>query len=116
MLALNLTCDRHSAATIFATKGQPEKGLIYMGKGFAGRKLSRKSHITVALREARDAKRFEAAAASAVYGPIGRGRRAPGGVDFRARVVAPIMTVGRGAEAAVQMGKSRVRFAYKTEV
>ena len=109
-----LTCP--AIATILATKGQPEKGLIYMGKGFAGRKLSRKSHIMVALREARDTKRFQAAASSAIYGPVGRGRRAPGGVDFRARVVAPVMSVGLGRASSNAQALMRPRFAYKTEL
>ena len=61
-----------------------------MGKGFSGRKQTRKSHITVALREARAGKK---SASTAVFGPIGRGRQAPRGGDFHARVVPALMAV-----------------------
>ncbi len=95
------------AATIFATKGVFEKSIKPMGKGFMARQEARKCHITVALREASGPEKSARAAAASVVGPIGRGRRAPRGTDFAARVVAPAMA---------SLPRSRPRFAYATEV
>lgn len=104
------------AATLFATKGQYEKGITYCGKGKAGRRFTRKSHVTLALREAREARDEAGAAAmraaaqlSSVIGPVGRGRRAPKGIAFGVRVVAPAMV-------AWSVERCRPRFAYRSEV
>ncbi|GAX78903.1 hypothetical protein CEUSTIGMA_g6342.t1 [Chlamydomonas eustigma] len=104
--------SRLVVATLYATKGVHEQtGLIYMGKGFAAKKISRRSHITIVLREAYDSDSMQKAAShGSVFGPIGRGRRAPRGINFAARVVSPTMTMsGAGL-------KPRRRFAYWLEV
>lgn len=100
-------------ATLFGTKGQNETtGMIYMGKGFSAPKVLHKTHVTIALREAyteeeriarnKNRKRSrsprhkemsfeEEAEEASVVGPIGRGRKAPKGVAFGARIVPPLM-------------------------
>ena len=112
-LSKGLDERRLVVATLFGTKGQNETaGMIYMGKGFAAKKISHRTHITVALREAyteeqriaknKNNKRarsqrhkemsFELEAVEAsVVGPIGRGRKNPKGVAFGARIVPPLM-------------------------
>ena len=100
-------------ATLFGTKGQNETtGIIYMGKGFSAPKILHRTHITVALREAyteeeriaqnknnkrarsqrhREMSFEEEAVEASVVGPIGRGRKAPKGIAFGARIVPPLM-------------------------
>jgi ribosomal protein L22 len=112
-LSKGLDVRRLVVATLFGTKGQNETtGMIYMGKGFSAPKILHRTHITVALRvayteEERIAKNknnrrarsqrhrkmnFEEEAMEAsVVGPIGRGRKAPKGLAFGARIVTPLM-------------------------
>ncbi|KAG1671614.1 hypothetical protein FOA52_006845 [Chlamydomonas sp. UWO 241] len=114
-----LSTKKLVVGTIYATKGQFEKGVRPMGRGNMGRQFARRSHVTVALREDRDsgavagghAQTGGAGARGALYravvGPVGRGRRAPRGTAFGARIVAPAMAAPP---------RARARFQYATEV
>jgi ribosomal protein L22 len=108
-----LDVRRLVVATLFGTKGQNETtGMIYMGKGFSAPKILHRTHITVALREAyteeerisrnknnrrarsqrhREMSFEEEAMEASVVGSIGRGRKAPKGLAFGARIVPPLM-------------------------
>ncbi|GFR44693.1 hypothetical protein Agub_g5688 [Astrephomene gubernaculifera] len=98
-----LQADKLVVGTIFVTKGIYEKGIQPMGKGSAGRKVARKSHLRIVLTES-------------------RGRSS----SFTPRVVAPLMGVmsRKGASpawlgaagAGAGAGRPRARFAYQLEV